>query len=113
MPKINLYPDMNKKIADLLLDCDDNGMMLYAGTYIKELERQLKEYQTAKENGLLIQLPCAFGTTIYWLRPNAIGVPVEVKEATFNCVFIDSIHLFGKALFLSKEEAERTLKMQQ
>ena len=42
---INLYPEMNKQIADLLLMCEDNGMMLYAGTYIKELERQLAEYQ--------------------------------------------------------------------
>lgn len=42
---INLYPEMNKQIADLLLMCEDNGMMLYAGTYIKELERQLAECQ--------------------------------------------------------------------
>jgi len=42
---INLYPEMNEKIADLLLMCEDNGMMLYAGTYIKELERQLAEYK--------------------------------------------------------------------
>lgn len=42
---INLYPEMNKQIADLLLGCEDNGMMLYAGTYIKELEMQLEEYQ--------------------------------------------------------------------
>lgn len=42
---INLYPEMNKQIADLLLDCEDNGMMLYAGTYIKELERQIEEYR--------------------------------------------------------------------
>lgn len=42
---INLYPEMNKQIADLLLGCEDNGMMLYAGTYIKELERQLAECQ--------------------------------------------------------------------
>ena len=45
MPEINLYPEMNAQIADLLLDCTDSGMMLYAGTYIKELERQLAEYQ--------------------------------------------------------------------
>ena len=42
---INLYPEMNKQIADLLLMCEDNGMMLYAGAYIKELERQLAECQ--------------------------------------------------------------------
>ena len=48
---INLYAEMNEKIADFLLDCTDNGMMLYAGTYIKELERQLAEYRAAGEQG--------------------------------------------------------------
>lgn len=109
MPKINLYPDMNAQIADLLLDCTDSGMMLYAGTYIKDLERQLAEYQTAEEQGRLLRLPCAFGTTIYWLRPNAMGVPVEVLKTQFGVGLIDAIHLFGKILFLTKEEAEQAL----
>lgn len=50
MTKINLYPEANKMIADLLLGCEDNGMLLYAGTYIKELERQLAEYRSREEN---------------------------------------------------------------
>lgn len=49
MSKINLYPEMNEKIADLLLECSDNGMLLYAGTYIKYLERRLTEYQKAEK----------------------------------------------------------------
>ena len=38
MNQIKLCPELNEIIADLLLDCTD-GMLLYAGTYIKELER--------------------------------------------------------------------------
>ena len=45
MEKINLYQEMNDKIADLLLGCEDNGMCVYAGTYIKSLEEQLKSYK--------------------------------------------------------------------
>ncbi len=40
---MNLYQEMNDKIADLLLRCEDNAMCLYAGTYIKDLEKQLGE----------------------------------------------------------------------
>lgn len=42
MSEINLYPEMNEKIADLLLGCEDNPMSLYAGVYIKHLEQKLK-----------------------------------------------------------------------
>ena len=42
MTNINLYQEMNEKIANMLLGCDDNGMCLYAGTYIKSLEEQLR-----------------------------------------------------------------------
>lgn len=49
MPKINLYPEMNEKIADFLLGCEENGMLLYAGTYIKELERQIEEYRSREK----------------------------------------------------------------
>ena len=49
MSEINLYPEMNEKIADFLLGCTDNGMLLYAGAYIKDLERQLAEYQSTEK----------------------------------------------------------------
>ena len=49
MRQINLCPELNEKIADFLLDCTDNGMLLYAGTYIKELEKQIAKYRKAEE----------------------------------------------------------------
>lgn len=57
MSEIKLYPEMNEKIADLLLGCTDNGMVLYAGTYIKELEKQLAEYRQAEELGHIAKIP--------------------------------------------------------
>lgn len=43
MREIELCESINEKIADLLLACTDNVMLLYAGTYIKHLERELAE----------------------------------------------------------------------
>lgn len=48
MSEINLYPEMNEKIADLLLGCKDNPMSLHAGAYIKHLERKLKRKHPRK-----------------------------------------------------------------
>ena len=65
MPSINLRPVLSETVADLLLDCDDNALMLYAGTYIKDLERQLAEYHTAEEQGHIVRLPIDEETSIY------------------------------------------------
>lgn len=54
MGKINLYQEMNDKIADLLLGCGDNRMCLYAGAYIKSLEEQLESYKSLEEQGKLL-----------------------------------------------------------
>lgn len=68
MAEINLYPEMNEKIADLLLECTDNGMLLYAGTYIKELERQLAEYNNLEVQGLILRLPINPQMKVYSLE---------------------------------------------
>ena len=34
---------MNQKIDDLLLACEDSPMCMYAGAYIKSLEKQIEE----------------------------------------------------------------------
>lgn len=35
MQEINLYDEMNQKIDDLLLACEDSPTCMYAGAYIK------------------------------------------------------------------------------
>lgn len=126
MPKINLYPEMNAKIADFLLDCEDNGMLLYAGTYIKKLERQLAEYRTAEEQGNIARLPIAPETPVYsieyccGLYENKIGMchkglcsqcndsKLYVMEATAQCSC--KISELGKSVFLNHKVAERIVK---
>ncbi len=65
MSEIKLYTEMNEKIADLLLGCTDSGMMLYAGTHIKDLERQLAEYREAEEQGHIVWLPVNEEMAVY------------------------------------------------
>lgn len=43
MKDISLCPEINEKIADLLLGCTDNVILLYAGTYIKSLEKEIAD----------------------------------------------------------------------
>lgn len=61
MENIKLYKETNDRIADLLLLCEDNAMCLYAGTYIKSLEEQIKNYEDLEEQGKLLKLLCAVG----------------------------------------------------
>lgn len=77
---------------------------------INRLKVELEEYKKLEEEELLLKLPCKFGTKIYWLRPNAKGIPAEVMEHKFDCVMIDSIDLFGRVIFLTREEAKQALK---
>lgn len=65
MIEIKLDQELNEKIADHLLDCTDNGMLLYAGTYIKDLERKLFEYRKAEEQGHIVRLPIDRETAVY------------------------------------------------
>lgn len=126
LPKINLYPEMNAQIANLLLDCTDNGMMLYAGTYIKELERQLAEYQTAEVQGNIVRLPIVPETAVYSLEyccglneKNKMGMchkglcskcedgKMYILEATAEASC--KIKELGKSVFLRREAAELAL----
>lgn len=93
-------PDKLKLIDELYLErCEE----------INRLKAELEEYKKLEEEELLLKLPCKFGTKIYWLRPNAKGIPAEVMEHKFDCVMIDSIDLFGRVIFLTREEAKQAL----
>lgn len=127
MPAINLYPEMNEKIADFLLMCEDNGMCLYAGNYIKELERQLAEYREAEEKGKIVRLPIAPEKKVYSIEyccgldeSNKMGMcyrglcsecpdkKLYIHEATAEAAC--EIKELGKSVFFNIEDAEEVLK---
>lgn len=77
--------------------------------------QSLADYEDAEEQGLLLRLPCAIGTTVYQITKTLsygeIGDTAEVNyrisEVEFNLCMIDFI---DKIVFLTKEEAEQALK---
>lgn len=125
MEKINLYQEMNNKIADLLLGCEDNGMCVYAGTYIKSLEEQLKSYKDLEEQGKLLKLPCKVGQKVYLLRKD-IKTVIDGEITSFDIgefakdmrIYITddnrytniSFDKIGDIVFFTQEEAEAALK---
>lgn len=119
MAKINLYHEMNDKIADLLLGCEDSGMCAYVGTYIKSLEEQLKSYKDLEEQGKLLRLPCALGDTVYMVDAyiDIRGVPAwrkdfgELRYRIIESKFrLKDVGLIGKTVFLTYDEAKTALK---
>lgn len=82
--------------------------------------KKLAEYETAEEEGRLVVLPCKVGDTVYFPNKYAeIIIPFTIVEF---CMFKDEyaiiddsdneykIEDFGKAVFLTHEEAEKALK---
>ena len=121
MADISLYREMNDKIADMLLDCGDNGMCLYAGAYIKSLERQLRGYKSLEGQNKLLRLPCAVGDTVYspivdefegeklgFIAESTVE-DVSVKGVTFAGLFVPWGE-FGRMDFLTRAEAEQGLR---
>ena len=133
---MKLYQEMNDKIADLLLGCEDNGMCVYAGTYIKSLEEQLKSYKDLEEQGKLLKLPCAVDSAVWYIDRYA-GIHTEIVRGVVDgylwyrtCGFALNVvwdkpimgHFgykrkevpfseMGKTVFLTREEAEAALEI--
>ena len=89
---------------------------------VKEYLEELKRYRDLEEQGLLLRLPCAIGTTVYnttWWDDVTEKVDVDgktfyrtvhkhkISKSTFSLV---DIYDFGKTVFLTKAEAEQKLK---
>lgn len=98
--------------------------------YVCEYLEQLKSYKDAKEQGLLLRLPCKVGDTIYRINIGAKEpiikmrvLQVQWKQLHKDRVIIridaindddmgESCYLLediGKTVFLTKEEAEQAL----
>ena len=89
---------------------------------IGDILEKLAEYEDLEEQGLLLQLPCKVGTTVYnttWWDDVQEKVKVDgktfyrtlhkhkVSKSTFSLV---DVYNFGKTVFLTKAEAEQKLK---
>ena len=78
---------------------------------ITKLERELKAYREAEEQGLLLRLPCKVGDTVYYfMNIDDVVTVCEHRFATLtNIVAMFEDGSFGRNVFLTKEEAEQKL----
>lgn len=65
------------------------------------------EYRKLEEQGLLLKLPCPIGIEVWTIMCGMTGKHPTLFKQSFEYSMIEH---FGKAVFLTKEEAEQKLK---
>lgn len=95
--------------------------------YENNMYNKLREYEIAEEQGLLLRLPVAIGSTLYQNRRGnivelkTIGIIYDILskewlyEVAVQCGLdwvktVCSMECIGEIVFLTKEEAEQALK---
>ena len=109
--------------ADLLASYEDTNLtpeqILEIDRAYREKCEELAKYKQLEEDGLLLRLPCAIGSTIYKskypTRVDEDGTEWEIcdkKRATVEPLNFALCHLnsIGRLYFLTREEAEQALK---
>ena len=104
--------------------CFEDGE-LYWLKDIAELLEELKSYKEAEEQGLLVRLPCKVGDTVYVPTRNFVSelriimISVDMHGTYFRWMLNSGIYpnldgfsgsKLGKAVFLTREEAEKKLE---
>ena len=79
---------------------------MYATNEVIKLQKQLEEYKTLEEQGLLLRLPCKVGDIVYLIKSDREIVP-RTADMQFLGVLWDD---YGKEWFLTQAEAEQKLK---
>ena len=90
----------------------------------RKIVEKLKEYEDLEEQGKLLKLPCALGSTVYRIRKCEAPSCERCRGYTWvgNCytdykgrIFVERfvyrhIDSYGKTVFLTRKEAEEALK---
>jgi len=120
--KYNTLLEMYDKLQNKLKSID--GWNTALEEQFEKDGKELKKYRDLEEQGRLIKLPCEFGTSIWYIiyceAPNcsecgAINetcikkYKARIVEHEFIPCFLND---FGKTVFLTREEAEKTLEPQ-
>lgn len=92
---------------------------------IDAVYRKLKDYEDAKEQGLLLRLPCKVGDIVYKVnkaskkisKHRVLKIEIEKMEGTdfttqiwFENYDFTFAHRFGEVIFFTRDEAEAKLK---
>lgn len=74
---------------------------------MRHLAEKLYEYEQSEEQGLLLKLPCPIGTEVWTIMCGMTGKHPTLFKQSFEYSMIEH---FGKAVFLTKEEAQQRMK---
>ena len=100
----------------------EKGTDIYyiAVEFTQKVYDKLAAYEDAEEQGLLVRLPCKVGDTVYCIRKNPFAKGRYVKENIAEAITVYRDHSFsifstlndvlGQTVFLTREEAEATIK---
>ncbi len=112
------HANPNDDELDNCIDCAKEHEQL------AEWLEELKEYKQLEEQGLLLELPCKVGDTVYVKMQSGEYAEAEVRDFTYFltcgfCIVVTSdkfgkrnisLSEFGKTVFLAQAEAEEVLK---
>ena len=105
---------------DKLAAYEDTGLtpeeFKESAEFVLELNKKLKPYMDADEEGLLVILPCKVGDTVYRITRHLVDVSGYRMEWELETIIeavkfrIEMTNAIGKTVFLSRETAEAALK---
>ena len=105
---------------DKLAAYEDTGLtpeeFKESAEFVLELNKKLKPYRDADEEGLLVILPCKVGDTVYRITRHLVDVSRYRMEWELETIIeavkfrIEMTNAIGKTVFLSRETAEAALK---
>lgn len=87
---------------------NEDTIVRLAGRCLKVEPGRLRELAEADRDGRLVVLPCKPGDTVYTISWRLSGRH-KIEERVFSLTYFDPAK-YGKAYFLSREEAEKALE---
>lgn len=91
------------------------GTQLFGDNETQKYYNKLKMYEDLDDQGRLLILPCAMGDTVYAIEVDEenfthFHCPRKISEYKFNLQMLDLLGMFGRCIFLTREEAEAALR---
>lgn len=109
-----------KRVRDCEMVHDTDSNVYQEHKLVAECLQKLKRYEDLEKQGKLVELPCAYGDTVYVIDYDENIVEMTINEIRRHCngwFFIPNKCRpgfrpweFGNIVFLTKEEAEVALQ---
>lgn len=100
--------EATEKLDDFNAVFDEDTVVRLPSQCLKVEPGRLRELAEADKDGRLVVLPCKPGDTVYTISWRLSGRH-KIEERVFSLTYFDPAK-YGKAYFLSREEAEKALE---